>query len=91
MIDFASIEISRIYWPNFRTAQGSADHIPEALRSLLNSSIEDAEDFYWKIENSVVAQGELFGAAEPALQVLIASLLNSRSKHTRIDVLELIF
>ncbi|WP_440531912.1 hypothetical protein [Variovorax sp. YR566] len=91
MIDFASIECSRIDWQRYEEIQGRADSIPSALQSLLNASMEDAEKYYWGMENHVVVQGQLFSAAEPALQVLIASLLNVRPRHTKIDVLELIF
>jgi len=91
MIDFASVECSRIDWQKYEEIQGRADSIPAVLQALLSSSIENAEKYYWGIENHVVVQGQLFSAAEPTLQVLIASLLNVRPRHTKIDVLELIF
>ncbi|MET3182287.1 UNVERIFIED_ORG: hypothetical protein ABIC43_005462 [Variovorax guangxiensis] len=91
MMDFALIECSRIDWSKYEEAQGRADSIPLALEALLSSSIEEAEKYYWEIENHVVVQGRLFSAAEPTLQVLIASLLNARPKHVKVDTLELIF
>ncbi|RSZ33336.1 MULTISPECIES: hypothetical protein [unclassified Variovorax] len=90
-MDFALIECSRIDWSKYEEVQGRADSIPLALEALLSSSIEEAEKYYWEIENHVVVQGQLSSAAEPTLQVLIASLLNARPRHTKIDVLELIF
>ncbi len=90
-IEFASIAVSNFDWGNYETVQGSADRIPQALRSLLDASLAQADSYYWEIENQVVVQGQLFSAAEPTLQVLVASLLDPRPKHTKIDVLELIF
>lgn len=91
MFDFALIECSRIDWSKYEVIQGRADSVPLALEALLTSTIKEAEKYYWRIENHVVVQGRLFSAAEPTLQVLIASLLNARPRHIKIDVLELIF
>lgn len=78
MIEFASIAVSNFDWGNYETVQGSADRIPQALRSLLDASLAQADSYYWEIENQVVVQGQLFSAAEPTLQVLVASLLDPR-------------
>jgi hypothetical protein len=70
MIEFASIAVSNFDWGNYETVQGSANRIPQALCSLLDASLAQADSYYWEIENQVVVQGQLFSAAEPTLQVL---------------------
>jgi hypothetical protein len=50
-----------------------------------------ADDAYWQLENYVVAQGSLFEVAEPATQILVASLVDERATHIRISVLDLLY
>jgi hypothetical protein len=51
----------------------------------------EADAAYWKLENHVVVQGQLFQAAESVVPVLLAALVEPRPEHVRASVLELLF
>ena len=88
----AELEIARVDWTSFVTATGPATGIGDALRALLGAAdAEQASEAYWRLENHVVVQGELFGAAEPCAAVLVAALADPRPRHVRIAALELLF
>jgi hypothetical protein len=92
MNDFiAELEIKRIPWHILRESSGFANQIPIALFDMLNSSTADqTQEAYWRLENHVVVQGQLFQVAEAVTSVLISSLLNKRGNHVKIGVLELL-
>ncbi|QTD50169.1 hypothetical protein [Sulfidibacter corallicola] len=86
------IELARHHWAELREASGIADNIPSAILELLKSSRPDeAENAYWKIENHVVVQGQLFESAEYVVPVLLTSLLQKQQKWVKISILELLF
>jgi hypothetical protein len=88
----AECEIDRVNWANLTEATGSAERIGAALRELLAAATpEEASDVYWKLENHIVVQGELFEAAEASTSVLVAALADERPRHIRIAALELLF
>lgn len=88
----AEMEIRRIPWSTLRQAGGTAEQVPHALMDLLSASTPElATNAYWRLENHVVVQGQLYQAAEPAVSVLMAALLDDGPRHVRIGVLELLF
>lgn len=88
----AEREIARLQWERLREACGSAEQIPYALVEMLNAPNPEAVDAaYWKLENHVVVQGQLFEVAEFVVSVLMAALLEERPRHVRISILELLF
>mgnify|MGYP007068388927 CR=1 FL=1 len=92
VFSIAEYEIARWPWERLREACGSAEQIPLALIEMLNSQTPEAADSaYWKLENHVVVQGQLFEAAEFVVSALMASLLEERPLHVRVSVLELLF
>ena len=86
-------EISRHPWSSLREANGFAAGIPSALRELLSAQTPaEVEEAYWRVENHVVVQGQLFEAAVATTQVLTAALVDEgRPGHVRIGILELLF
>ncbi|NHZ94483.1 hypothetical protein [Massilia sp. CCM 8734] len=91
MLSIAAIEIARCPWQQLRIMGGSAVNIPDALHQLLGAATPaDCEDAYWKLENRVVVQGQLFEAAQFVVPVLLAALLEPRLSHVTISVLELL-
>lgn len=86
-------ELLRLDWSLIREADGPATDVPVALRDLLSAkSPEEADDAYWRLENHVVVQGQLFEAAKFAVPILMAALVKAdRPRHVRIGVLELLF
>lgn len=94
MITFSisELEIARLPWGRIREASGSAEQIPFALVEMLNATTPEAVNAaYWKLENHVVVQGQLFEVAEFVVSVLIAALLEEKPRHVRISILELLF
>ena len=84
MTSLAICEIGRHSWSLLREASGSANHIPDALRQLVSAkSAADADEAYWRLENHVVVQGQLFSSAEQVVQVLLATLVEDAPRHVR--------
>ncbi|WP_170047681.1 hypothetical protein [Couchioplanes caeruleus] len=79
-------------WGSYRKLEGvSAADVGQALMSLLKSDrerIDTAED---SLEDKIVPQADLYSAAEPAVGVLAASLVDPRPRWVRIAVLELMY
>ena len=89
----AELELRRWDWSTFRQASGNAGHVPDAIRALLSSaSAEEADGPYWKLENHIVRQGQLYEAALPTVPVLIAALIPpDRPSWVRAGLLDLLF
>ncbi|KZN70390.1 hypothetical protein [Pseudoalteromonas luteoviolacea] len=83
--------LERIYeenWKELRIQMTDASSIPEAILALLADSEEEFEQAYWKIENHVVVQGDLYSAAAVVPKYLEEVYLRSKFKH---GVSELLF
>jgi len=79
-------------WSKLREATGTASGVGVALLDLLTASTPEAtRDPYWRIENHVVVQGEVFEAAEACTGVLVAALVDERPRHVRICILDILF
>ncbi|MBL8271869.1 hypothetical protein [Steroidobacter sp.] len=86
------IEIDRVAWHQLRTMSARGAEVPSALRALLDAPTgEDADKAYWRLENTVVVQGQLFEAAEAIVPVLLAAVLEQLPRHSMILALELLF
>ena len=73
------IEIDRYDW-DVLDAQPSARGVPTALKELLRSTtVESANEAYWRIDNTVVVQGFLYEAALPTIRALIRGVHESTS------------
>jgi hypothetical protein len=85
-------ELERVSWASLRESTGSATAIPGVLTQLLTASTpEECETHYWRLENYVVVQGNLFEVAEFVVPVLLAALQESSPRCVRISILELLF
>lgn len=66
--------------------------VKSALAALLSSSSpEMTKAAYWRLENQVVAQGEVFSVAVPTTAVLVAALSDPLPRHVVIAVLDLLY
>lgn len=73
-----------IPWASLRTAHGTADSIPAAIRGLAGATTEaDADRWYWKLDNHVVLQGSLYEAAYAVIPFMIAILESPTPESTR--------
>lgn len=86
-------ELDRPRWDQIREANGMAIKIPSALRELLAArSAEEVTRAYWKLENHVVVNGQLFESAAFVVPVLMAALVKfERPSFVRAGILELLF
>jgi hypothetical protein len=67
---------------------GFSDHVPTAVRDLVSDDLRIVEAAYWRLENHVVVQGELFEAAAYLPEILIEALDVATFKGA---ILELLF
>jgi hypothetical protein len=90
--NFVELEISRHPWATLRKLDGTAEQTGFALFELAYAANVDAAKLaYWKIENHVVVQGQLFESALHVVPCLMALLLEDRPSFVRISALELLF
>ncbi len=99
-IRLALVELKRKDWTRFRDVRAmvgpehivSSEYVPDAVIGLLGSqSADEAEKFYWQLENHVVVQGQTFEAAEHLVPVLVAALKAEMEQFVRSALLELLF
>jgi len=86
-------EIARTDWSRIAAIEGAATNVPHALRELIYAqSSGEANRAYWKLENHVVVQGQLFEAAVYIVPVLLAALASSElPRFVGISIVELLF
>lgn len=60
-------------WATLALASGTAEHVPAALRELLSIDPQVRRRAYWRLDNHIVLQGSLYGAAPFAVKVLLQS------------------
>lgn len=66
--------LDTINWEALATAHGSAAHVPNAIADLMSANPLVRSAAYWKLDNSVVLQGELYEAAPYAAAQLVRSI-----------------
>jgi len=79
-------------WSSLRELSGDARRVPEAVEALAAADSEAAADkAYWRLDNRVVVQGQLFESALPLVPVLLALLAGDLAEPARASILELLF
>lgn len=76
-------DIDKISWAKLKQAHGNSEHVPSAIKGLVSNDEKEQEASYWKLDNHVVLQGDLYQAAFYVipflLEILAASIRNGRS------------
>jgi hypothetical protein len=87
------MELNRWDWSNIMMCGGPATNIPLAIRELLSAETGDeAEEAYWKLENFIVVQGNIFEAAAYSIPVLMAALVKTdRPGPVQVSLFELLY
>ncbi|WP_157803637.1 hypothetical protein [Luteimicrobium subarcticum] len=76
--------MERVDWNSLRSASGSSGFVPGAVRELLAArTAPEAEVAYWKLDNSVVVQGQLFESARWVVGPLLVALSQPRAAFVR--------
>lgn len=82
--------IQGIDWKHIKTASGYADHVPKAIEELISGSEEEQIKAYWKLDNYIVLQSDLYEAAYYTLLVLV-EVLESNNRCGRHYIYQLLF
>ena len=83
-------ELNSVDWRNVRTAHGTAEHVPDALRALAQAqNAEDLYAAYWRLDNFIVLQGTLYESAYFAAPYIVDILLASQWTPLRIAAYDL--
>ncbi|HET9646778.1 MAG TPA: hypothetical protein VFP34_00920 [Microlunatus sp.] len=78
-------------WASLRTAHGTAESIPAAIRGLASATSDaDADHWYWKLDNHVVLQGSLYEAAYAVIPFAISIVDSSAPEFTRAHAYDLL-
>lgn len=92
MNGLARREVDRVDWSALPVMGDRSSEVPASLAGLIGATTrEEAKSFYWRLENVVVVQGQLFEAAPAVVSVLMAALSEGVPKPAKLDVLELLF
>lgn len=83
-------EIQNINWADLKQAHGNSVHVPEAIKGLISNDEKEQEASYWKLDNHVVLQGDLYQAAFYVIPFLL-EILVSKIKFGRNYVYDLLF
>lgn len=83
-------ELDLVDWESLRTAHGSAAHVPQALKGLMSDDPSIQEASYWKLDNHIVLQSDLYESAYWVIPFLI-EILKSGQAHVRHRTLDLLF
>ncbi len=65
-----------IDWSCFKQAHGDASHVPDAIKALVSDDESTREKAYWKLDNFVVLQSDLYEAAFYVIPFLVEILLS---------------
>jgi hypothetical protein len=89
---FVNDVVQSINWASFELASGDAAGFgDELLRMLACTTSAELAETWRHIENAVFVQDDIFGAAEPTIDVMLAALLDERPEVVRDQILELLF
>jgi hypothetical protein len=87
----AELWLNQVDWGSLRACVGTAEDVPAAVRQLAAAiTPEESNAAYWRLDNHVVVQGNLFEAGPPLVPVLLALLAGELSPAARSDTVELL-
>ncbi|QUJ67382.1 hypothetical protein KDD30_15305 [Photobacterium sp. GJ3] len=71
--------IGSVDWKKLEQAHGDASHVPKAIEQLISEDEEKREKAYWKLDNHVVLQSDLYEAAFYVIPFLLEILRSNIS------------
>jgi len=74
-------------WDELSVLSGNAEHVPSAVLGLLSTNKVYFEKSYWKLDNYVVVQGDLFSAAALLPKYLEEVVIKAKYKEQVIDLI----
>jgi hypothetical protein len=89
-VNLVDMHLDAVDWNALR-AMASAAAVPDAVRALVAAGSEhDADAAYWRLDNNVVVQGQLFESALPLVPVLLAALAGPVAEPARVRLADLL-
>jgi len=82
--------LGSVNWSNLKTAGGDASTVPDAIRGLISEDPAVQEASYWKLDNHVVLQSDLFDSA-PSVVPFLLEILSSRAGYGLCRVFDLLY
>jgi hypothetical protein len=82
--------LDQIPWSELQLAHGHAGHVPVSVRGLLSADEREVNAAYWKLDNGVVLQSDLYEAAAYLPGILI-ELLDHATPAGKAAILNLLF
>ncbi|MCP4305638.1 MAG: hypothetical protein GY788_12310 [bacterium] len=88
---YAESMIRSIDWSNAQVLRGSGSDLANALTQFIGCD-EPAKmsDLWWGLEGVMFAQNTIYGAAEPAVDVLMAALVDDRPQIVKAWIVEVL-
>ncbi len=78
-------------WQSVQVLRGSGPELAEALSRFIGcDNPDEMADLWWGLEGVMFAQGTIYGAAEPAVDVLLAALVDGRPEAATAWIVELL-
>ncbi|RXJ67318.1 hypothetical protein CS022_24405 [Veronia nyctiphanis] len=74
-------------WKELSVLTGTAEHVPKAVLGLLAKDRKSFDAAYWKLDNYVVVQGDLFSSAAILPKYLEEVVVKSKFKESVIDLI----
>lgn len=90
-IDPVELLLGMVSWDKTRSISGSSESVPEAILELISAeSADTAEQAYWKLDNRIVVQGQLFDSACYVIGPLLTGLQIGVTPHVKLPVVNLL-
>jgi hypothetical protein len=83
-------QLAKIPWDKLEVASGKGGHVPSALLGLTSPNENARNSSYWRLDNEVVCQSDLYEAAYFTVPFLIAMLRDS-VPHGRERIYDLVY
>jgi hypothetical protein len=83
-------ELAKIPWNTLDVASGKGGHVPQAFLGLISPDETVRNESYWQLDNEVVCQSDLYGAAYYVVPFLL-DMLRERVPHGRDRIYDLLY
>ena len=83
-------DLARVAWHEKDIASGKANHVPDAICGLTSSDERTRNRSYWRLDNEVVLQSDLYEAAYFVIPFLV-QILNVQPDHGRDLIYDLLY
>ncbi len=82
--------LDKLDWSSYLQAHGNAGHVPNAIRGLISDVPAEREQAYWKLDNYIVLQSDLYESALYVIPFLI-EILKSKFSLGRGRIYDLLY